>query len=115
MTEKRLTDANALIEKMENTSSDVCADYGDGFCQHGYSAQLFRLMVSESPAVDAVEVVHGRWVKHQKPVYICGDLYYRYECSNCGKDRFVICSEDRIYAKYCEECGAKMDGGNEDG
>ena len=55
--EKRLIDANALLEKMEYTSTDVCADYGDGFCEHGYSTPLFRLMVSETPTVDAVEVV----------------------------------------------------------
>ena len=66
--------------------------------------------VYKAPTVDVVEVVHGRWVKHPKPVYMCGDLFYRYECSSCGRDRFVLCSDDRICSKYCEECGAKMDG-----
>lgn len=38
--EKRLIDANALKDKLEYTCTDVCADYGDGFCEHGYSTQL---------------------------------------------------------------------------
>ena len=62
-------------------------------------------IIEQAPTVDAVEVVHGRWVDTDyKP-----DIYCK--CSVCGR---------RVYAyddgyNYCPNCGAKMDGGNEDG
>jgi hypothetical protein len=73
--EQRLIDANALLEKMEHASTDVCADYGDGFCEHGYSTQLFRLMVSETPTVDAVEVVRCKDCVHYVNLLCSGSDY----------------------------------------
>ena len=61
------------------------------------------------PTVDAVEVVHGRWVDH---------MVRDWRCSECGeaisKVRNVdgYCYDDKPH--YCPNCGAKMDGGNED-
>lgn len=57
--------------------------------------------VDRCAIVDAVEVVHGRWIKRTSyPI--------KYVCSECG--------HLKEFAKpYCELCGAKMDGGNEDG
>lgn len=51
----------------------------------------------------AVHGVHGRWA------HIGGDEWC---CSACG---FVITTEgswDKPTKKYCEDCGAKMDGGD---
>ena len=56
--------------------------------------------------VDAAPVVHGRWT------HLGGDEWC---CSACG---FVITTEgswDKPTKKYCEDCGAKMDGGAENG
>ena len=54
-------------------------------------------------AVDAVEVVHGRW----EEVGVAD-----YKCLRCG---FRFTSADPISMfQYCR-CGAKMNGGNEDG
>ena len=53
----------------------------------------------------AVHGVHGRWA------HIGGDEWC---CSACG---FVITTEgswDKPTKKYCEDCGAKMDGGDND-
>lgn len=55
------------------------------------------------PAADVAPVVYGRWA------HLGGDEWC---CSACG---FVITTEgswDKPTKKYCEECGAKMDGGN---
>ena len=93
--EKRLIDADELLEKIEYTSTDVCADYGDCFCLHGYSTPLLRLMVSETPTVDAVEVVHGRWIPYSTTMM---------ECSICKRHTA------RHRFEYCPHCGAKMDG-----
>lgn len=55
------------------------------------------------PAADVAPVVHGRWA------HLGGDEWC---CPVCG---FVITTEgswDKPAKKYCEECGAKMDGGD---
>lgn len=57
--------------------------------------------VIDAPAVDVAPVVHGRWA------HLGGDEWC---CSACG---FVITTEgswDKPTKKYCEDCGAKMDG-----
>lgn len=50
--------------------------------------------------VDAVEVVHGRWV-HKGAWHI--------ECSEC---QYILAHIGEA-KNYCPNCGAKMDGGNE--
>lgn len=55
------------------------------------------------PAADVAPVVYGRWA------HLGGDEWC---CPVCG---FVITTEgswDKPTKKYCEDCGAKMDGGN---
>lgn len=55
------------------------------------------------PAADVAPVVHGRWE------HLGGDEWC---CPVCG---FVITTEgswDKPTKKYCEDCGAKMDGGD---
>lgn len=56
------------------------------------------------PAADVAPVVYGRWV------HLGGDEWC---CSACG---FVITTEgswDKPTKKYCEDCGAKIDGGED--
>ena len=62
--------------------------------------------------MDAVEVVHGRWI--ERPL----DNFRKYEvkCSECG---FVgIGNYDQYHDpcdfNYCPNCGAKMDGDGND-
>lgn len=58
------------------------------------------------PAADVAQVVHGRWA------HLGGDEWC---CSACG---FVITTEgswDKPTKKYCEDCGAMMDGGADNG
>lgn len=55
------------------------------------------------PTADVAPMVYGRWV------HLGGDEWC---CSACG---FVISTEgswDKPTKKYCEDCGAKMDGGS---
>lgn len=57
------------------------------------------------PAADVAQVVYGRWE------HLGGDEWC---CSACG---FVLTTEgswDKPTKKYCEDCGAKMDGGAPD-
>lgn len=78
-----------------------------------WSATEAADFVKELRTVDAAEVVHGRWVVGG----ICNHVPYRmkskdkwvvYKCSVCGY------SNGRKRCNYCPNCGAKMDGGNED-
>ena len=52
---------------------------------------------STIPTVDAVEVVHGRWVVENEASI---------RCSECCFNRASI----KIPLDYCPNCGAKMDG-----
>ena len=55
-------------------------------------------VLKEVPAVDAVPVVHGRWVISP------GSPWPIRDCSVCGEQQISA------YAtKYCPNCGAKMD------
>lgn len=63
-------------------------------------------VIERAPAVDAV--VHGRWEKG--PGYVCGD--YQFFCSFCGEE-FWESGYWPKRAKYCPNCGAKMDGGGD--
>ena len=60
--------------------------------------------IERLPAADVAPVVYTRWA------HLGGDEWC---CPVCG---FVITTEgswDKPTKKYCEDCGAKMDGGNE--
>lgn len=59
--------------------------------------------IAALPAADVAPVIYGRWA------HLGGDEWC---CSACG---FVITTEgswDKPTKKYCEDCGAKMDGGD---
>lgn len=63
------------------------------------------------PTVDAVPVRHGRWIKKRywSEGVGMGERYgYYYSCSKCGN---LVCGGyDECGKKYCDECGARMDG-----
>ena len=92
--EKRLID----IEQAKR------ATYEEIFWSESEQA-VVRNFLARLPKVDAVEVVHAYWTGSRfNPMT---DEYEEY-CSNC-------CAWSSEYGKpYCPNCGAKMDGGNED-
>ena len=68
-------------------------------------------IIKKAPTVDAVEVVHGRWVGYEGFTTVGLDKFgreidkhYRYfQCDKCYKKNVVR-------SNYCPNCGAKMDG-----
>lgn len=56
------------------------------------------------PTIDAVEVVHGRWIKKT------ADCVYYYACSECGEPVLRNQWGCDFFSEYCPNCGAKMDG-----
>ena len=97
--EKRLIDANAMREDwLEN-----------GENEYVYDANAVLDSIDAQPTVDAVEVVHGRWIEKQEPITWCeDDVEVFYECSVCETQNYGE-------SPYCPNCGAKMDGGNGNG
>ena len=104
-TEKRLIDANALMEEARRCSPFV-AGLGD--------IVDIELLVNDQPTVEAVEVVHGRWVDSYGGNY-ANQLYV---CSECKKKALYKFEDDELHiglwvqelTDYCPNCGAKMDG-----
>lgn len=68
------------------------------------AADYLAEYLDDIPTADVAPVVHEEWI------HLGGDEWC---CSACG---FVITTEgswDKPTKKYCEDCGAKMDGGEE--
>lgn len=38
-----------------------------------------------------------------------------YKCSNCGNEAIFSCNDEFVLSDYCPDCGAKMDGGENNG
>ena len=91
----------SVIEAFEWGDTDVVEDYGDG-CIFGFSRESIKSVINDIPAAAVARVVQGRWIWRNKwEPFEC-----KYECSIChdGSD---------LESKYCPNCGAKMDGGNQ--
>lgn len=65
--------------------------------------------IEDAPVVDAAPVVHGRWGEYES--FPLTPSMNGCPCSVC-KTHFSPSSI--ILMKYCPNCGAKMDGGNDD-
>ena len=85
--------------------ADVTADAFTEWFTNTYDCRMPRDIVDAIPTVDAVPVVHGRWIN-------TGDSYedeycrYNYwECSACGNR---IAGRYGLH-NYCPNCGSLMD------
>lgn len=69
----------------------------------GYDGAMAMEIAASAPAADVAPVVHGRWVDAGRGIKAC---------SNCNHG----IKEHMAYANhYCPNCGAKMDGGADNG
>ena len=73
--------------------------------EYAYAAEQ---LLDEIPAADVATVVHGRWVFETATA----NTLSRIKCDICGWWTLDP-SVDNSY-KYCPNCGAKMDGGDND-
>ena len=98
--EKRLIDANALQLEPDpwgGMNGVICLGRSGGKTMATVQAAL-KSMIDNAPTVDAVEVVHWRWIRYEH-----GSGIY---CSNCRHKRRYRDAHDND----CPNCGAKMDG-----
>lgn len=64
--------------------------------------------LEDEPPADVAPVVHAQW---EIPIFIDGNdvLDPRVKCSECGEVEAALARW-----KYCPNCGARMDGGDEE-
>ena len=111
--EKRLIDANELKSQITRYHMSLTPRYISKLVD----AEIGDVIdiVDEAPTVDAVEVVHGLWLdKTEIHVYSKAHKFIseRVDCSACGH---IFFHTSALTYNYCPNCGAKMDGGKDDG
>ena len=96
-----------LIERRAALTAlcEDCKTKYNGLCPHPASRCVEFRTIKQLPDIDAEPVRHGRWT--DSPT---GNTNYKY-CSECGGCMFVPSNK----IKFCPYCGAKMDGGAENG
>ena len=82
-------------------------EFAETFLADPILKMAVNAVLNNAPAADVVEVVHGQWItEYWKSGYI-----KRCYCSRCGESPKDAYNPDN----YCPKCGAKMDGGKDDG
>ena len=86
--------------------------------EHGLVERLFAdgvyAVIAAFPAADVAPVVHGRWISWEE----AGNFVPspdRHECSVCHDAAQVLVNGFELLSDYCPNCGAKMDGGADNG
>lgn len=106
----RPIDADALTEELKKAIKS-----GKFARNHGIfiTASLpwwydkLKSIVEKQPTVEAVPVVHGRWVPLEYDSYADGNpVWDLWECSECGEEHS---GDEDTLTPYCPNCGAKMD------
>ena len=100
----RLIDADLPREQMEKLLAHHLMM--SNFAADGATSDCIAFL-DLAPTIDAVPVVHGRWINPDDAV--C------YQCSNCKE----YANQDygltnAIFLKYCPNCGVRMDGDSND-
>ena len=86
--EKRLIDYYYLAEKIECPGEPL----------------VYWHDIEAAPTVDAVEVVHGRWIDK-------GEYAVCTECGGRSGTQYDGVEPIPLMTQFCPNCGAKMDGG----
>ena len=92
--EKRLIDANVLVEWLKRVGSFLKCTANHKMMTKNIGKIIDH--IESMPTVDAVYEVYGRWKGAGLGDYLCSACWERVS----GGNRF----------KYCPNCGAKMDG-----
>lgn len=102
----RYIDKDALLEKMKERHTTLARDCGnsDNYIIGFKFGDMVKLL-ENVPVADVQEVKHAKWA------HLGGDEWC---CSCCGFVKHTEGSWEKPSAKYCEDCGAKMEleGGN---
>ena len=107
-------DREALIEWLKRIPLIDLSD-GRGLCRV-IMEDDFKKAIKKMPKgiiADVAPVRHGRWVKSEDDY----DKLYMIKCSMCREEWYFECDDDvfDLNYHYCPNCGARMDGGADDG
>ena len=105
---KRLIDANFLDDRCRRQIAD---EWNKRVAPVSWSEAYNEFLddVWDAPTVDAVPVVHGRWIVKEEPIPWCeDDVDMFWECSVCECRNFDE-------SPYCPNCGADMRDGDGNG
>ena len=97
MAEKEYIEREALVERLKKEECD---------CEWLWA-------ILDIPAADVAPVKHGHWKKgkgYERPTengFVHDDRYF---CDCCG---WGCCCDTKLDFRYCPNCGAKMDGGEQ--
>lgn len=108
-TKERLISAGVLIR-------DIDADPYRTESEKSYD----KYLVHRQPTIDAVQVVHGKWEDVQETDMYVPDMHFTITktaetCSQCKVRTGFVGSKPYLLDKICPNCGARMDGGADDG
>ena len=98
------TDAVKIAEKYGLANGSVLG-------RHTGLADCIARDISELPAADVAEVVHGEWLRADDDWNSLTTI----QCSLCREEWCFETDDDvsLLNYKYCPNCGAKMDGCND--
>ena len=101
----RLIDADEVHNLVRNSKKYMWSSPISTDRKVTVSTDDIQFGVDKIPAIDAAEVVHGKWINKQ------GGFWETAECSICGAHSPTV--GGGMY--FCSHCGAKMDevSGNE--
>lgn len=99
---QRLISADKLEADMYHNAFEIDTDLQkwDSGCWIRY--KMFENVIEKQPIIDAEPVRHGHWIFNPKDAIEM--MFTLPKCSECG-------AESPNGGNYCPNCGAKMDGG----
>lgn len=107
---RRLIDADALIKDLEYDVELDARALDDTDLSLGINRELVQFdkdckqnaidMLKKAPPVDAMPVIHGKWIQDE----------FGSKCGSCGLYAYRDKFDQPWESPYCPNCGAKMDG-----
>lgn len=101
----RLDAIDALEAKKDKTAKGNIGQFYNTIIQHDIAALI------DLPTIDAVEVVHGEWLRYGEDGNPNSIDTCIWQCDQCLETYY---GRTTRIAHYCPNCGAKMDGERKD-
>lgn len=97
-------DRDAVYTAFANACTDVLERASEIVYIAGYSYEYVIEILDDIPTADVAPVVHGQWILRH-----IGAGHY-WECSVCHTNPCIYVTE---HTKFCPNCGARMDEGED--